>query len=80
MSEYFIFSTYKKHSKTLGRRIEKAVRAIHPDLSWTGPVSIPGNHLTGWLSRPNDGSNNYGFRIEENQRAQSAVCALLTGK
>ncbi len=77
MSEYFIYTTSKKHSKALGNRIDKAVKAIRPDMTWVGPVSIPGNHLTGWLVRPNDGRNDHGDMRADNKRAQEIAESML---
>jgi hypothetical protein len=40
-------------------------------------VSIPGNHLTGWLVRPNDGRNDHGDMRADNKRAQEIAESML---
>lgn len=69
---YFIFSTKAKVTKAAARRISKAIKEIDDKAEFTGPLSIPGDRTTGWIERPNDGTNDYG-----DQRARNARMAAI---
>ena len=69
---YYIYTTTKKFSKAAASRIQKQIKAIDPQAYFAGPMSIPGNRTTGWLERPNDGSNNSNFQAT-NAKAMVAI-------
>lgn len=73
MSEFFIASTRRTVTQAAASRIDLAVKAIDPTASFVGPLSIPGNDTTGWIERPNDGTNDYGYRREEAKRMREAM-------
>lgn len=53
MSEYLFGTTTAKLTKKEGTRRDKIAKKFGG--SFVGPVSIPGNHLTGWFAIPNKG-------------------------
>lgn len=66
MSEYFLWATKTAVSKAKEGRIDKAVRAIDPTMSFV-THNHPGTALRGWLVRPNDGTNDYAYRRATNE-------------
>lgn len=68
MTDYFVFCTTHAVTKSAARRINKAIKQIDPSADFVGPVSIPGNHIKGWITRPNDGSNDYSHVCARNKR------------
>jgi len=65
---HYIFTTTAKFTKAAGNRIRKAIEEIDNTAEFTGPLSIPGNRTTGWIERPNDGTNDYGHVRARNER------------
>lgn len=72
MSQYFILSTTHKFTEAAARRINKRIKALDSTADFVGPLSIPGSYTTGWLERPNDGSNDY-----HDTRARNAEMAAI---
>jgi hypothetical protein len=77
---YYVTVTTQKHTSATAARIDRAVKRIHPDLAWVGPLSIPGSQTRGWLERPNDGMNDSPDRRSQNQQAKEKAIALLEGR
>jgi len=65
---YFIFTTSTKITKAAAKRIQKRIKAIDSTADFTGPLSIPGSRTTGWIERPNDGTNDYSHVRERNNQ------------
>lgn len=79
MSEYFVWTTRTKATKKQAREINRLVKEIDETMDFIGPVSIPGNETHGWLERPNDGTNDYAFRRDDNNLCV-AVAKKILGK
>ena len=73
MSDFAIASTSKPLTKRLAQRIDRAVRKIDPTASFDAPLNIDICGVTGWIVRPNDGTNGYGYRCEEARRMRQAM-------
>lgn len=80
MSQHFIFTTTKKFSKAQASRIRKAIAKLDETAEFVGPVSIPGNPSTGWLERPNDGTNDHNGVRARNREMADIVKAELNIK
>ena len=68
MSQYFLFYTRRKVTKAAAKRINAAIKAIDDSAEFVGPLSIPGNTTTGWIERPNDGTNDLPEVSQRNQQ------------
>lgn len=66
---YYIFSTRAKFTKATAKRIDKQIKVIDKSASFVGPLRIPGSDITGWIERPNDGTNSPG-RGQEHEEMQ----------
>lgn len=73
MSDFAIASTSKQLTKRLAQRIDRAVKKIDPTASFDAPLNIEICGATGWIVRPNDGTNGYGYRCDEAQRMREAM-------
>lgn len=73
MSDFAIASTKKPISKRLAQRIDRAVKQIDPAASFDAPLNIAICGVTGWIVRPNDGTNDYGYRREEARQMRQAM-------
>ena len=70
---HFLFTTQTKVTKAAAKRINKAIMEIDDSAQFVGPLSIPGNRTTGWIERPNDGTNDYNHvRARNEQMAEIA--------
>jgi hypothetical protein len=65
---YYVFSTTAKFTKAAAKRINKEIKAIDSSAEFIGPLSIPGNQTTGWIERPNDGTNDHNHIAHRNQQ------------
>jgi hypothetical protein len=65
---YFVFSTSTKITKAAAKRIQKRIKAIDSTADFVGPLSIPGSRTTGWIERPNDGTNDHNHVRERNNQ------------
>jgi hypothetical protein len=54
-------------SRQQAKRINDAIRPIDPSMSFTRHYAA-GNDAHGWLSRPNDGTNDYNHVRDRSQR------------
>ncbi len=68
MKDYFVFSTSQKFTKEKADRISERIKAIDSKAEFHGPLSIPGSQTTGWIVRPDDGTNNQSEISARNQR------------
>lgn len=74
-NEYFLATTMIRLSKQAAARLNKKLHALDPTMDFTGPVAIPGNILRGWISRPNDGTNDHLDRKAVNNQAKALLVA-----
>jgi hypothetical protein len=76
---YFI-STYtvqvtRKQAKEINRRISQ----IDPKAAFVRHYAA-GNHVHGWIERPNDGTNDCNFRRETNMQMKQIADKILLGR
>lgn len=64
---HYIFTTTANFSKTKSKQINRAIKKIDETAEFVGPLSIPGCKTTGWIERPNDGTNNQNEVSSRNQ-------------
>lgn len=65
---HFIFSTSTKITKAAAKRIQKQIKEIDDSADFVGPLDIPGSRTTGWIERPNDGTNGYNHVRARNEQ------------
>jgi hypothetical protein len=63
---YYVFSTQRKFTLAAANRINRAIRFIDPKATFIGPVT--GNGTTGWIERPNDGTNDMNHVRARNEK------------
>jgi len=64
---HYVFTTTAKVTKAAAKRINRAIKSLDESASFVGPLKIAGNQTTGWIERPNDGTNDYPERRKMNQ-------------
>ena len=69
---HFVFSTSAKITKAAAKRIQKQIKAIDSTADFVGPLSIPGSQTTGWIERPNDGTNDHN-EVRQRNRAMADI-------
>jgi len=56
---HYLYVTQAKFSHATAKRIDKKIKAIDKRADFVGPLRIVGNSTTGWIERPNDGTNDH---------------------
>lgn len=74
---YYVFTTTTKVTKAAAKRINNQIKELDPSATFVGPLSIPGNETTGWIERPNDGSNDYNGVRANNASMAEIACREL---
>jgi hypothetical protein len=69
---HFIFSTTTKITKAAAKRIQSQIKSIDASADFVGPLSIPGSRTTGWIERPDDGTNSY-VEVRERNRQMADI-------
>lgn len=77
MSEFFVFSTTRQFTKAAAKEIDKAIKTIDASADFVGPLRIPGSKTTGWIERPNDGTNNQNHVGIRNQQMADVARQVL---
>jgi hypothetical protein len=69
---HYIFTTTTKISRAAAKRIQTRIKAIDASAEFAGPMAIPGSRTTGWIERPNDGTNDY-IEVRERNRKMADI-------
>ena len=76
---YYVFLTTAKFTKITADRINRKIKTIDKTAEFIGLLSIPGNNTTGWIERPNDGTNNYNHVRSRNNKIVDIAIEELAG-
>ncbi len=74
---YFIMTWDKTLSRKVAQAAQEAIDAIDPSVELMANMCIPGSDVRMWLSRPNDGTNEYDYQDAKNRRCVEIVEELL---
>lgn len=78
MSTTFIWTTDQRINTKQRKKIQNAITSIDNTVTLVC-VNIPGNHIHGWLERPNDGTNDNNYQVEKNRRCIAEAERILAG-
>jgi len=73
-SPYFIMTWERALSRKAAQDAQRAIDAVDPSVEL---MCIRGNEAQMWLSRPNDGTNEYDYQDAMNRRCVEIVEELL---
>ena len=69
---YFVFTSRTKITKAAAKRIQKRIKVIDSSADFVGPLSIANSETTGWIERPDDGTNNH-LEVRERNRQMADI-------
>ena len=75
---HHLYITTSNVSPETAFKINKRIKQIDPDAEFVGPVYVPGSRLTGWIQRPDDGTNGYPEVKKRNRAMAQIACEELS--
>lgn len=78
MTETFLWTTREIVTPETARKITEALQAIDPDADFTRFFQA-GNETHGWITRPNDGTNDHNERRSQNKRLIETAERIIAG-